>query len=137
MHRTIIRIAVVGLGLAACAVAGAPSAVDATSLKGKWMCGYQGWFRTPGDGAGMGWDHYSRLANEIRPDTLVVDMWPDTADFADATAIFKVSPVSPVTAHFVDTEGMPADWHLRLIKEARRILRDGEPFPEKIPLAAH
>ena len=30
----------------------APPAVDATTLKHKVLCGYQGWFRCPGDPAG-------------------------------------------------------------------------------------
>ena len=55
--------------------------VDASTLKGKFMCGYQGWFRTPGDGSNMGWNHYSRVRHEIDRDTLVVDMWPDVSDF--------------------------------------------------------
>lgn len=57
--------------------------IDSSTLKGKIMAGYQGWFRTPEDGSGMGWNHYSRLRKTIDPSVLVVDMWPDTADFAD------------------------------------------------------
>lgn len=37
--------------------------VDATSLRGKVMCGYQGWFRCPGDAADMGWIHWSHDAS--------------------------------------------------------------------------
>src|SRR5512141_361296 len=32
--------------------------VDATTLTGKVMCGYQGWFTAQGDGAGRGWTHW-------------------------------------------------------------------------------
>ena len=34
--------------------------VDATTLRHKVLCGYQGWFRCPGDPAGEGWRHWSR-----------------------------------------------------------------------------
>ncbi|MBV9849455.1 MAG: hypothetical protein JO250_07190, partial [Armatimonadetes bacterium] len=46
------------------------SAVDVTSLRGKVLCGYQGWFRCPGDAAGMGWVHWSRDPHRLAPDTL-------------------------------------------------------------------
>src|SRR5690349_453062 len=37
-------------------------AVDSTTLDGKVLFGYQGWFRTPGDGSNVGWSHWSRSA---------------------------------------------------------------------------
>jgi hypothetical protein len=51
--------------------------VDATSLRGKVLCGYQGWFRCPGDAAELGWVHWSRDPKRITPDTLTFEMWPD------------------------------------------------------------
>jgi hypothetical protein len=59
----------------------APRAVDATSLQGKVLCGYQGWFRCPGDASGLGWIHWSRDARRITPKTLSFEMWPDLAGF--------------------------------------------------------
>lgn len=53
---------------------------DATTLHRKVMCGYQGWFRCPGDGADEGWRHWSRNTRRIAPDTLTVEMWPDLSD---------------------------------------------------------
>jgi hypothetical protein len=58
-----------------------PKVVDATSLKGKILCGYQGWFRCPGDAANMGWIHWSRDRRRIAPGTLTVEMWPDLTGF--------------------------------------------------------
>jgi hypothetical protein len=57
--------------------------LDADTLIGKVLCGYQGWFRCPGDSAGVGWRHWSRNAAYITPDTLTVDMWPDLSDYSD------------------------------------------------------
>jgi len=64
----------------------APSAsrpIDAASLHRKVLCGYQGWFRCPGDPAGEGWRHWSRDSGRIAPGTLTFEMWPDTSELAD------------------------------------------------------
>jgi hypothetical protein len=55
--------------------------VDPGELPGKVLCGYQGWFRCPGDRAGVGWRHWSRNANQIAPNTLTFDMWPDMSEY--------------------------------------------------------
>jgi hypothetical protein len=59
------------------------SAVDATTLRHKVLCGYQGWFRCPGDPAGVGWRHWSREADKIGPDSLTFEMWPDLTEYGD------------------------------------------------------
>lgn len=58
----------------------AQARVDARSLNGKVLFGYQGWFRTPGDGSNAGWSHWSRGAPS--PDTMAVDLYPDLSEFA-------------------------------------------------------
>ena len=55
--------------------------VDAGSLRGKVLCGYQGWFRCPGDGAKEGWIHWSRDPQRIAPETLTFELWPDMTDY--------------------------------------------------------
>jgi hypothetical protein len=57
-------------------------AVDATSLDKKVMCGYQGWFRCPGDATDQGWIHWSRDSRRITPETLTFEMWPDMTEYA-------------------------------------------------------
>src|SRR5262249_8015218 len=59
------------------------SVVDATTLRHKVICGYQGWFRCPGDAPSRGWRHWSRNAKRLAPGTLTFEMWPDTSQFAD------------------------------------------------------
>src|SRR6266850_6379384 len=51
--------------------------IDATNLHHKVLCGYQGWFRCPGDPINGGWGHWSRNGREITPDSLTFEMWPD------------------------------------------------------------
>jgi hypothetical protein len=57
--------------------------VDATTLRHKVLCGYQGWFRCPDDPARGGWRHWSRDAKRIGPDTLTFEMWPDMSEYED------------------------------------------------------
>jgi hypothetical protein len=57
--------------------------VDATTLKRKTLCGYQGWFRCPGDSANEGWRHWSRDAKRIAADTVTFEMWPDLSEYDD------------------------------------------------------
>jgi hypothetical protein len=64
--------------------AGRAGVVDAASMRGKVMCGYQGWFRCPNDAAGLGWIHWSRDASRIAPELLTFEMWPDMADYSAA-----------------------------------------------------
>src|SRR5262245_22578873 len=58
-------------------------AVDASTLRHKVICGYQGWFRCPGDALDRGWRHWSRNAKKITPETLTFEMWPDTSELTD------------------------------------------------------
>lgn len=54
--------------------------IDPTTLNGKVLLGYQGWFRCPGDGApGGNWGHWARTTPT--PESLVIDMYPDLSEF--------------------------------------------------------
>jgi hypothetical protein len=56
-------------------------AVDSRGLRHKVLCGYQGWFRCPGDPAGEGYRHWSRRADELTPRSVTFEMWPDLGEF--------------------------------------------------------
>ena len=56
--------------------------VDASTLNGKVMCGYQGWFGTPGDGQGLGFRHYSHPKNGFKPGAAGIEFWPDMTEYA-------------------------------------------------------
>ena len=53
--------------------------VDTTSLNGKIMAGYQGWFNAQGDGANLGWTHWARQG-PFAPGNVTVDLWPDMSE---------------------------------------------------------
>jgi len=59
------------------------SSVEADSLIGKVMTGYQGWFRCEGDGADEGWFHYRRKG-KFEPGHCSIDLWPDLSEFDEA-----------------------------------------------------
>ncbi len=64
------------------------NAVDARSLTGKVMAGYQGWFMAAGDGSGAGWRHWSR--RKPAADNISFEMWPDLREY-DADELFETS----------------------------------------------
>jgi hypothetical protein len=51
--------------------------VDPSTLDGKVLIGYQGWFTCPEDGSGR-WTHWSR--GTPAPETLTVEMYPDMSE---------------------------------------------------------
>ena len=75
------------------------------------MAGYQGWFNTPGDGAGRNWHHYEK-GRRFEPGWCTIDLWPEVDEypqlyetafrFEDGTPAYVPSPYdkSTVDVHF-------------------------------------
>jgi hypothetical protein len=88
--------------------------VDASTLTGKVMCGYQGWFAAPGDGSGTNWVHYGENRSLFAPGHCVFDLWPDVSELGadekfptafkhqDGSTAYVFSPCNPRTVlrHF-------------------------------------
>ncbi|MEI6178300.1 MAG: glycoside hydrolase family 71/99-like protein [Verrucomicrobiota bacterium] len=53
--------------------------VDCSTLTGKVMCGYQGWFAAQGDGCGRGWYHWNGK-DGFKPGSCKIDLWPDVSE---------------------------------------------------------
>src|SRR5437879_4942162 len=58
------------------------SDVDAATLDGKVLCGYQGWFNTPCDGTTFGFTHWGQRLDRPGGGQFTVDMWPDVSEYA-------------------------------------------------------
>ncbi|MCP4217151.1 MAG: hypothetical protein GY765_21065 [bacterium] len=60
-------------------------------LKGKLMCGYQGWFGYPGDEPGntMGWLHWCIGGSSPNPDTITFECWPDYSEYNPDTLYYS------------------------------------------------
>ena len=59
------------------------AAIDASTIKGKVLCGYQMWFGAVGDGVHNRWVHWAS-ATRISKDNLTVEMWPDLTDYPES-----------------------------------------------------
>ncbi len=60
-------------------VSGAAPAVDTSTITGKVVTGYQGWFRCEGDGSSNGWHHYG-AKGKFEPGFAGIEMWPDVSE---------------------------------------------------------
>ena len=60
---------------------------DRSTLTGKVLFGYQGWFNCPGDGSDRGWRSWARGTPSA--ETLTIDMYPDLSEF-DADELCEV-----------------------------------------------
>jgi hypothetical protein len=94
--------------------------VNATTLDGKVLCGYQGWFNTPDDGSGFGFTHWGQSLD--RPDRarFVVDMWPDVSEYdpQDLTEVpgLKMPDGSPARLYSAFRKG-PVLLHCRWMRQ--------------------
>ena len=59
------------------------------------MAGYQGWFNTPEDGAGLGWKHFEK-EKEFKPGKCTIDLWPDVSEYEKTyETAFKLPDETP------------------------------------------
>jgi hypothetical protein len=73
-------VAILAALLASCVSPTRPR-VDSSTLTGKVMCGYQGWFSAEGDGGNRGYNHWTRGGARPAPGNIRVDLWPDLSEY--------------------------------------------------------
>jgi hypothetical protein len=84
------------------------------------MVGYQGWFRTPDDGTGLGWTHYAGpRTHKFEPGSAGIDFWPDTSELSPAeksATPFRFADGSVATV-FSSHSPATVDRHFRWMRE--------------------
>jgi len=97
--------------------------VDTSTLYGKVICGYQGWFTCPGDGSGMGWFHWGKPfaapSDKFKPGTCAIDLWPDMSEYKEEdkfATLFKHADGSTAYVYSAMRPGV-ADLHFKWMKE--------------------
>lgn len=94
--------------------------VDASTLDGKVLCGYQGWFNTPGDGSGFGFVHWGNGLERPGAGRFTVDLWPDVSEYdpADLAEVpgLKMPDGSPARLYSAFRKG-PVLAHFRWMRE--------------------
>ena len=93
--------------------------VPADSLYGLVMCGYQGWFNTPGDGGQVGFVHYQDKQGRFDADHCSIDFWPDLAEAeADEKAATALRHPDGSTAYvYSSRDPRIIDRHFRWMQE--------------------
>jgi hypothetical protein len=86
------------------------------SYEGRIMCGYQGWFRTPEDGAGRNWVHYG-ANGKFDPSNCTVELWPDVSEYPQTYATpFKLADGATARV-FSSYDQSTVDVHFRWMQE--------------------
>ena len=86
------------------------------SYEGLVMAGYQGWFNTPEDGAGLHWKHYQK-GDVFAPGSCTIDLWPDMSEYTKSyPTAFKYEDGTPATV-FSSRDASTTDLHFRWMKE--------------------
>lgn len=86
------------------------------TYKGLTMAGYQGWFNAPVDGAGRGWNHYTKNG-EFRPGKCKIDIWPDLTEYSvKYKTPFSFADGSPAYT-FSSYDKSTTDLHFKWMKE--------------------
>ncbi|MDR3262420.1 MAG: xylosidase [Tannerella sp.] len=88
------------------------------SYKGLVLCGYQGWFTTPTDGANMGWGHYGTRKGLFEPGQCTIDFWPEMDEYEiQYETPFKLADGSAATI-YSPHDASSVDLHFKWMKEA-------------------
>ena len=92
------------------------SRVRFKSIKNLVMAGYQGWFNTPEEGAGLGWKHFEK-EKEFKPGKCTIDLWPDVSEYEKTyETAFKLPDETPAKV-FSSYDASTTDLHFKWMKQ--------------------
>ena len=80
------------------------------------MCGYQGWFRAPGDGSGNEWGHYGKNGKFDKKYN-TIDFWPDVSDYERVYETSFLYPDGNPAFVFSSLDKSTTDLHFRWMQE--------------------
>jgi hypothetical protein len=91
---------------------------DPSTLYGKHLMGYQGWFAAPGDGIHGAWGHW--FAGDPVPERATFDAWPDMREYTPGE-LFPTAMTMPDGSRaslFSSQNARTVDRHFRWMREA-------------------
>ena len=92
------------------------SRVRFKSIRNLVIAGYQGWFNTPEDGAGLGWKHFEK-EKEFKPGKCTIDLWPDVSEYEKTyETAFKLPDETPAKV-FSSYDASTTDLHFKWMKQ--------------------
>jgi ser/thr phosphatase family protein len=92
------------------------SRVRFKSIRNLVMAGYQGWFNTPEDGAGLGWKHFEK-EKEFKLGRCTIDLWPDVSEYEKTyETAFKLPDETPAKV-FSSYDASTTDLHFKWMKQ--------------------
>jgi len=80
------------------------------------MCGYQGWFRAPGDGANDGWGHYI-ARGKFDSEHVHLDFWPDTSEYTKTYPTALTNRDGTIARVFSSADQSTTDLHFKWMRE--------------------
>ena len=92
------------------------SRVRFKSIKNLVMAGYQGWFNTPEDGAGLGWKHFEK-EKEFKPGKCTIDLWPDVSEYEKTYETAVKLPDETPAKVFSSYDASTTDLHFKWMKQ--------------------
>ena len=117
MKRTSILTLSLVLGLSA---AQAQSKHSPTSryptYEGRVMCGYQGWFRAPDDGANEGWGHYG-VRGRLDSTHVHLDVWPEVSEYEKTYPTALTNQDGAAARVFSSWDESTTDLHFRWMQQ--------------------
>jgi len=80
------------------------------------MCGYQGWFRAPEDGANEGWGHYA-ARGQFDSSHVHLDFWPDVSEYAKTYPTSLTNSDGSTARVFSSVDQATTDLHFSWMRE--------------------
>lgn len=89
---------------------------DFPTYEGRVMCGYQGWYRAPDDGANEGWGHYA-MRGKVDSAHVHLDFWPDVSEYEKTYPTSLTNQDGSVARVFSSYDQSTTDLHFHWLQQ--------------------